>query len=85
MRAITALLTLLPLAICALSGCSARGTEPSPAKIGFLESNPVTRHMTAVRNKRYVVLTGSELDPGIRQVQAVEKVAAGLESFGLVS
>ncbi|MBU8811130.1 ABC transporter substrate-binding protein [Mycolicibacterium goodii] len=54
-------------------------------KIGFLESNPVTRHMTAVRNKRYVVLTGSELDPGIRQVQAVEKMAAGLESFGLVS
>jgi iron complex transport system substrate-binding protein len=55
------------------------------SKIEFLESNPVTRQMTAVRNKRYVVLTGSELDPGIRQVQAVEKIAAGLESFGLVS
>lgn len=45
----------------------------------------MTRHMTAVHDKRYVVLTGSELDPGIRQVQAVEKMAAGLEPFRLTS
>lgn len=53
------------------------------AKVTFLESNPVTRNMTAVRNKRYVVLTGSELDPGIREVDAVVKFAAGLKAFGL--
>jgi len=54
-------------------------------KIAFLESNPVTRDMTAVRNKRYVVLTGSELDPGIRQIQAMEKMAAALKSMGLAT
>lgn len=51
-------------------------------KTAFLESNPVTRNMTAVREKRYVVLTGSELDPGIRQVDAVEKLAAGFATVG---
>lgn len=52
-------------------------------KVRFLESNPVTRNMTAVRGKRYVVLTGSELDPGIREIDAMEKLAAGLRAFGL--
>ncbi|WP_336087223.1 ABC transporter substrate-binding protein [Nocardia sp. SSK8] len=47
-------------------------------KIAFLESNPATSRMRAVRDKRYVVLTGSELDPGIREIDAIEKLAAGL-------
>lgn len=51
-------------------------------KITFLESNPVTRNMTAVREQRYVVLSGSELDPGIRQIDAVEKLAAGFATVG---
>lgn len=51
-------------------------------KIAFLESNPVTRTMTAVQQRRYVVLSGSELDPGIRQIDAVEKLAAGFMTFG---
>jgi iron complex transport system substrate-binding protein len=50
-------------------------------KIAFLESNPVTSQLTAVRHKRYVVLAGSELDPGIREVDAVEKLAEGLQSY----
>ena len=50
-------------------------------KIAFLESNPVTQNLDAVRNKRFVVLTGSELDPGIREVDAVEKLAAGLATL----
>lgn len=53
------------------------------AKVKFLESNPVTRNMTAVRDKRYVVLSGSELDPGIREIDALEKLAAGFRAFGL--
>jgi iron complex transport system substrate-binding protein len=53
------------------------------SKVAFLESNPVTANMAAVRNKHYVVLTGSELDPGIREVDAVVKMAAGLKAFGL--
>ncbi|TQF74348.1 ABC transporter substrate-binding protein [Rhodococcus spelaei] len=51
-------------------------------KIAFLESNPVTKELSAVRERRYVVLTGSELDPGIRAVDAVEKLADGLRSTG---
>ncbi|SDH55939.1 iron complex transport system substrate-binding protein [Rhodococcus triatomae] len=51
-------------------------------KIAFLESNPVTAQLDAVRGQRYVVLTGSELDPGIREVDAVEKLAEGLRSAG---
>lgn len=49
----------------------------------FLESNPVTRNMTAVRGKRYVVLTGLELYPAIRVIDAMEKLAAGFKSFDL--
>lgn len=52
-------------------------------KVNFLESNPVTRNMSAVRDKRYVVLSGSELDPGIREIDALEKLAAGFRAFGL--
>ncbi|MFD4366917.1 ABC transporter substrate-binding protein [Rhodococcus sp. NPDC058521] len=48
-------------------------------KIAFLESNPVTREMSAVPDRRYVILTGSELDPGIREVAAIEKLSAGLQ------
>ncbi|WP_278265416.1 ABC transporter substrate-binding protein [Nocardia sp. AG03] len=47
-------------------------------KMAFLESNPATSRMRAVRDKRYVVMTGSELDPGIREIDAIEKLAAGL-------
>ncbi|MFE3542843.1 ABC transporter substrate-binding protein [Nocardia sp. NPDC059177] len=47
-------------------------------KIAFLESNPATSRMRAVQDKRYVVMTGSELDPGIREIDAIEKLAAGL-------
>lgn len=47
------------------------------SKKAFLESDPLTRNMTAVQQQRYAVLTGSELDPGIRQIDAIEKIAAG--------
>lgn len=50
-------------------------------KIEFLETNPATRNMSAVRGQRYVVLTGSELDPGIRQIDAVEKLSQGFAAI----
>ncbi len=56
--------------------------ETAKAKIAFLESNPVTREMTAVQRGRYVLLAGAELNPSIRTVDAVEKVAAGLVDLG---
>ena len=57
--------------------------ETAKAKIAFLESNPVTREMTAVKNRRYVALTGAALNPSIRTVEGLEQVADALADFGL--
>ncbi|MXG28653.1 ABC transporter substrate-binding protein [Streptomyces sp. YIM 132580] len=57
--------------------------ESAEKKIEFLESNPVTRTMDAVRNRRYVLLSGQAMNPTIRTVEGVERVAAGLRDFGL--
>ncbi|MFW0784441.1 ABC transporter substrate-binding protein [Gordonia sp. CPCC 206044] len=55
------------------------------SKIAFLESNPVTREMRAVRDKRYVVVNGADLNPSIRTVDGIEKTAAALRQWHLVS
>ncbi|WP_327665634.1 ABC transporter substrate-binding protein [Streptomyces sp. NBC_00498] len=60
-----------------------QSAESAAQKIKFLESNPVTKHMTAVKKKRYVRLSGQAMNPTIRTVDGVEKVAAGLREFGL--
>lgn len=57
--------------------------ESAKAKIAFLESNPVTREMTAVREKRYVTVTGAALNPSVRTVEGLEQVAEGLQRLGL--
>ncbi|MDQ0778810.1 iron complex transport system substrate-binding protein [Streptomyces aurantiacus] len=57
--------------------------ESAKKKIEFLESDPVTRNMTAVRKKRYVLVSGQALNPTIRTVEGVEQVASALREFGL--
>ncbi|MEU1050120.1 ABC transporter substrate-binding protein [Streptomyces sp. NPDC005897] len=57
--------------------------ETAAKKIEFLESDPVTRNMTAVRDKRYVLLSGQAMNPTIRTIEGVEQVAAALRGFGL--
>ncbi|MDQ0792151.1 iron complex transport system substrate-binding protein [Streptomyces sp. B1I3] len=57
--------------------------ESAEKKIEFLESNPATKNMDAVRHKRYVLLSGQAMNPTVRTVEGVERVAAGLRSFGL--
>ncbi|MEV4876883.1 ABC transporter substrate-binding protein [Streptomyces cyaneofuscatus] len=57
--------------------------ESAEKKIEFLESNPVTRTMDAVKNRRYVLLSGQAMNPTIRTVEGLERVAAGLRDFGL--
>ncbi|MEU7423100.1 ABC transporter substrate-binding protein [Streptomyces sp. NPDC040750] len=57
--------------------------ETAAAKIRFLETNPATRNLTAVRKKRYVLLSGQAMNPSIRTIEGIEKVAAGLRDFGL--
>lgn len=51
------------------------------AKIAFLESDPVTSAMTAVKNKRYIVLPGIDLDPSARTVFALERLVNALVAF----
>lgn len=58
--------------------------ETAQAKIEYLRSNPVTREMTAVREGRFIAITGAEMNPSLRTVYGVETVAAGLQEFGLV-
>ncbi|WP_167828629.1 ABC transporter substrate-binding protein [Streptomyces sp. MZ04] len=57
--------------------------ESAEKKIEFLESNPVTKNLTAVKKKRYVLLSGQAMNPTIRTVDGVEQVADALREFGL--
>ncbi|MFJ7076933.1 ABC transporter substrate-binding protein [Streptomyces sp. NPDC098781] len=57
--------------------------ESAAAKIRFLETNPATRNLTAVKKKRYVLLSGQAMNPSIRTIEGIEQVAAGLRDFGL--
>ncbi len=59
--------------------------ETADAKIAFLESNPVTSQMTAVKEKRYITITGAEMNPSIRTVDGIEHVAEGLRQYGLTN
>ncbi|MEV5652661.1 ABC transporter substrate-binding protein [Nocardia sp. NPDC052254] len=54
------------------------------SKIAFLQSHPVTQRMAAVREKRFVVVNGADLNPSLRTVDGVEKVAAALAQWGPV-
>lgn len=60
-----------------------QSAESAAAKIRFLEFHPVTRHMDAVRHDRYILLSGAAMNPSIRTVHGVEKVARALREFGL--
>ncbi|MDT0435526.1 MULTISPECIES: ABC transporter substrate-binding protein [Streptomyces] len=57
--------------------------ETAAAKIRFLETNPATRNLTAVKKKRFVSLSGQAMNPSIRTVDGIEQVAAALREFGL--
>jgi iron complex transport system substrate-binding protein len=56
--------------------------ESADAKIEFLESGPATRDLTAVREGRYILLSGQAMNPSIRTVEGIEDVAAGLRDLG---
>ncbi len=57
--------------------------ETADAKTAFLESHPATRELTAVREERYVLLSGQAMNPSIRTVEGIEQVADGLRGLGL--
>ncbi len=57
--------------------------DSAQAKIAYLESDPVASRLTAVREKRYIILDGTTMDPSIRNVDGIEELAAGLRKLGL--
>lgn len=57
--------------------------ETGAAKIDYLKKNPVTSQLDAVKNDRFILLTGAELNPSIRTVYALENVARQLTELGL--
>lgn len=57
--------------------------ETAAAKIDFLKNHPVASEMTAVKENRFIELTGAAMNPSIRTVDGVEQVAEGLRELGL--
>ena len=52
-------------------------------KIGFLERDPVTRELDAVKNKHFVMMDAQSMNPTIRTIDGIETLANGIRSFGL--
>ena len=52
-------------------------------KIDFLEHDPVTREMSAVKHHRFIVLDAQAMNPTLRTVAGFETVADGLRALGL--
>ncbi len=57
--------------------------DSAEEKIRFLESDPVASRLTAVRNKRYIILEGTTMDPSIRNIAGIEQLAASLRELGV--
>lgn len=55
--------------------------DTAKSKMAFLAKDPVMRNLDAVKNKRYVVIPFSDSTPGVRMVDGVERLAAGLRSL----
>lgn len=52
-------------------------------KINFLENDPVTSQLDAVKNKRFVEMDAQSMNPTIRTIDGIEILAKGIKSFGL--
>lgn len=50
-------------------------------KIAFLEHHPLTATLRAVRQRRYVILPGYDMDPSARTVAALGRLIRGLEAL----
>jgi iron complex transport system substrate-binding protein len=55
--------------------------DSARAKRDFLRSHPVTAQLDAVRNDRFITVSGSAMDPSVRSVAALEQVGAGLREL----
>lgn len=52
-------------------------------KLAFLKSDPVASQMEAVKQGRIVIIDAHAMDPSIRNIAALEELAAALPAFGL--
>ncbi|MBB3285091.1 MULTISPECIES: ABC transporter substrate-binding protein [unclassified Rhizobium] len=52
-------------------------------KLEFLEKDPVTSQLDAVRNKHFVLMDAQSMNPTIRTIDGIEILAKGIRSFGL--
>ena len=60
------------------------GTPTATAKEKFLETNPITRNLTAVKNRCFLTLSYDEVTPSPRNATAVVAIARWLHpaAFG---
>jgi iron complex transport system substrate-binding protein len=52
-------------------------------KIDFLQTDPVTRELDAVKSKRFVLMDAQSMNPTIRTIDGIETLASGINAFGL--
>ncbi|KQS83612.1 ABC transporter substrate-binding protein [Rhizobium sp. Leaf453] len=52
-------------------------------KIDFLEKDPVTSQLDAVKKRRFVQMDAQSMNPTIRTIDGIEILAQGIKSFGL--
>ena len=52
-------------------------------KVDFLEKDPVTSRLDAVRDKHFVMMDAQSMNPTIRTIDGIEILAKGIKSFGL--
>jgi iron complex transport system substrate-binding protein len=52
-------------------------------KIDFLEHDPVTSQLQAVKEKHFVEMDAQSMNPTIRTIDGIEVLAKGIKSFGL--
>ncbi len=52
-------------------------------KVDFLEKDPVTSRLDAVRDKHFVMMNAQSMNPTIRTIDGIEILAKGIKSFGL--
>lgn len=54
-------------------------------KIKFLETDPVTSQLEAVKGKHFIQMSSQAMSPTIRAVDGLEALANGIKSFGLAN
>jgi len=52
-------------------------------KLDYLEKDPVTSQLDAVKNKHFVMMDAQSMNPTIRTIDGIETLAKGIKSFGL--